>query len=66
MRKNLTWRNWRGSRERARRILRMRAEKLSWAEIGRQLGLSRQRAHQLGREIAAGEGPYAGLERRGK
>lgn len=39
--------------ERARRALRLYRDGLSWAEVGRELGVTRQRAQQLGARAAA-------------
>ncbi len=61
MKKNMSWRDWTALRVRGRQIARWLHEGESCAEIGRRLGISRERVRQIRRALLAGTGPYGGL-----
>lgn len=55
------WNEWRHLRARGRKIVKLRAQGLGWAEIGRRLDVSRQAIFSTWKKIEAGSGPYQGL-----
>jgi transcriptional regulator len=57
----MTWNEYQALRARGRKLLRLRAKGWTWKRIGRQLGVSTQRAHQIWRAIEEKRGPYEGL-----